>query len=163
MFDISGDGTPEQIGWTARGADNAFLSLPGADGLVHNGKELFGNYTPQPPSNQPNGFLALAVYDDPRNGGNGDGLIDARDAIFTSLRLWIDANHDGICQPDEMHALPSLGINSISLKYVEDDKVDQYGNLFSYRARLNPDRPTDAGKFAYDVFFVNLYTSEQAQ
>jgi len=153
QFDMSGDG-PVQMAWTARGAGNAFLSLPGADGLVHNGKELFGNYTPQPPSNHPNGFLALAVYDDPKNGGNGDGIIDARDAIFSSLRLWIDANHDGISQLEELHTLPSLGINSISLAYKASEKTDQYGNVFRYRAQLNPDNPTDAGKTVYDIFFV---------
>jgi hypothetical protein len=154
MFDISGTGNPVQIGWIAQGADNALLALPGSDGLVHNGQQLFGNFTPQPKSDHPNGFAALAVYDDPKNGGNGDGIIDSRDAIFSSLRLWIDANHDGISQPEELHTLPSLGINSISLKYREDDKTDQYGNQFRYRARLNPDKSTDAGKTAYDVFFV---------
>jgi len=161
-FDMSGTGVPIQIGWTAPGADIAFLALPGADGLIHNGKQLFGNFTPQPPSKRPNGFAALAVYDEPKNGGNGDGIIDKRDAIFSSLRLWIDLNHDGISQPDEIFALPALGINSISLKYTEDRKTDQYGNQFRYRARLNPDKPDDAGKIVYDVFFVTLDSTQSA-
>ena len=156
MFDISGTGNPIQIGWTAMGSDNAFLALPGADGLVHDGKQLFGNFTSQPPSDSPNGFAALAVYDDPKNGGNGDGIIDSRDAIFSSLRLWIDASHDGISQPGELHTLASMGVNSISLNYHADAKHDQYGNGFRYRARVNPDEVTDVGKGAYDVFFVRL-------
>jgi hypothetical protein len=160
-FDIMGSGTAEQIGWTAPGSNNAFLALPGADSLVHNGKQLFGNFTPQPSSPNPNGFLALAVYDDPKNGGNGDGVIDSRDAIFSSLRLWIDANHDGICQPGELHTLPSLGVNSLSLKYKEADKTDQYGNEFRYKALVDPDHPnaTPIGRVAYDVFFVTLAPS----
>jgi hypothetical protein len=93
-FDIEGSGEPVQMGWTARGAENAFLALPGPDGLVHNGKQLFGNHTPQPQSDHPNGFDALRVYDT-----NNDGVIDARDPVFKSLRLWIDENHDGISQP----------------------------------------------------------------
>jgi len=155
LFD-PGTGRRVQMAWTAKGADNAFLALPGADGLVHDGKQLFGNFTPQPPSATPNGFAALAVFDDPKNGGNGDGIIDARDAIFSSLRLWIDANHDGTCQPGELHTLPSLGVNSFSLKYKEADKTDQYGNIFRYRAKVNPDDPdtSQVNRTAYDVFFV---------
>ena len=153
-FDISGTGTPIQMGWTAPGANNAFLALPGADGLVHNGKQLFGNFTPQPTSATPNGFAALAVYDDPKNGGNGDGVIDARDTIFSSLRLWIDANHNGIAEPAELHTLASLGVNSISLTYKEDRRIDQYGNLFRYHAQVNPGDVTNTGRIAYDVFFV---------
>jgi hypothetical protein len=142
------------MGWTAPGANNAFLALPGADGLVHNGKQLFGNFTPQPASKYPNGFAALAVYDLPANGGNGDGVIDARDAIFQSLRLWIDANHDGIATLDELHTLPSLGVTSISLNYKADQRTDQFGNVFRYRAQVDPGDPTNTGRMAYDVFFV---------
>src|SRR5579862_2797725 len=65
IFDISGTGHPVQISWTAIGSENAFLALPASDGLIHGGKELFGNFTTQPESNDPNGFRALAVYDLP--------------------------------------------------------------------------------------------------
>lgn len=155
LFDISGTGDPVQIAWTASGSANAFLVLPASDGLVHGGKQLFGNFTPQPPSNQPNGFIALSVYDDPINGdGNGDGIIDARDAVFALLRLWVDTNHDGISQAGELYTLPALGVNSISLRYKWDKQTDQYGNVFRFRAKLNSDKETDVGKIAYDVFFV---------
>ena len=155
-FDIANSGTPIQIAWTAN-ANNAFLVLDrNGNGVINSGAEMFGNFTPQPSSTHPNGFLALAVYDDPMNGGNGDGVIDARDTIFSSLRLWVDANHDGISQPDELHTLPELGIYSISLDYVLSERKDQYGNLFRYRARLNQGLhgPADVGKTAYDVFLV---------
>jgi len=146
-----------QIAWIAPGSDNAFLALPQIDGFVHSGRELFGDFTPQPPSSQPNGFAALAIYDDPNNGGNGDGIIDARDAIFPSLRLWIDANHDGISQLKELHSLPSLNVNSIGLDYKQSNKTDQYGNLFRFRAKINSDDPdATVSRKAYDVFFVTF-------
>jgi hypothetical protein len=163
VFDISGTGSLVQMGWTAKGADNAFLALPGPDGLIHNGKELFGNFTPQPRSNTPNGFAALAVYDDPENGGNGDGIIDERDAVFKSLRLWIDANHDGVSQPEEIYTLSALGVSSISLNYKEDHKTDQYGNQFRYRTAVNPGHPDKVGRVAYDVFFVITTSSASAR
>lgn len=162
-FDIAGDGHPVQIAWTAIGSRNAFLALDRGDGTISSGKDLFGNFTIQDASRHPNGFLALAEFDEPDQGGNGDGIIDERDAVFSKLRLWIDENHDGIAQSNELHALPELGIYSLSLQFFESKRVDQYGNAFRYKAQVNPGKKRDqrdrteageVGRWAYDVFFT---------
>ncbi|MGB2602135.1 MAG: hypothetical protein WBC78_00980 [Candidatus Sulfotelmatobacter sp.] len=162
-FDIFGDGHPVKLSWTAADSGNAFLALDrNHNGRIDSGKELFGSVTEQPPCPDGgrsclNGYRALAEFDKPENGGNGDGIIDARDAVFPHLLLWIDENHDGISQPNELHTLPELGVYSISLHYRDDRHFfDQYGNWFHYQATLNPD-PLDGesrdGRITYDVFF----------
>ena len=79
------------------------IRLVAAAGLIDNVTELFGNQNVS-------GFAMLAAYD-----LNADGKIDAADAIFSQLRVWRDADQDGVTDAGELSTLAELGIVSISL------------------------------------------------
>ena len=145
-----------RVAWTEPDTDDAWLVLDrNGNGRIDNGQELFGSATPQPPLSPgeiPHGFRALAEFDKRANGGNRDERIDRDDRIFGSLRLWQDVNHNGESEPFELHTLTSLSVRGLDLRFQRSRRVDEFGNLFRYRARVYSTRSGDPGRWAYDVF-----------
>jgi hypothetical protein len=155
FFDFDNNKLLEKLSWTAAGSDDAWLVLDrNGNFRIDGGAELFGYSTPQPapPAGEMrNGFLALAVYDLPANGGDGNGVIDKRDAVFANLLLWQDENHNAVSEPWELHTLQQLGLVSVSLDYKPSKIVDQYGNEFSIRSKITDDKHKSMTRWAWDV------------
>ncbi len=152
------DGEGELTSWTAPNPERkvGFLALDrNENGYIDNSSELFGDRTPLPSGNKAkNGWEALAVFDQPQFGGNGNGFIDEKDSVFPQLRLWIDKNHNGISELEELQELNNLGIVSISLDYRESRRVDRFGNIFQYRAIVyikNVEEARANPRYAWDV------------
>ena len=126
-FDINADGVRDHVQWVRSGGDEGFLALDrNGNGVVDDGSELFGVGTPLILEGRtaPNGFVGLAQYDSRQLGGNDDGLITEADAIWPQLRIWVDANADGVSTYSEMRTLTSYGITALETiprihKYVD--------------------------------------------
>ena len=155
-FDLNADGQPELTAWTQAGSDEAFLwQDSNGNGIVDNGAELFGD------SVFDNGFEALRVWDLSSAGhtvfgGDESGALDKADTIWPQLKLWIDANHDGISQPEEISTPAEKGIRSIDLRYHEAGRRDSHGNLFRYKGSITGTNPAGhpVKKPVYDIFFL---------
>jgi len=139
-FDIRADAKPRQVAWPAAGWSGGFLVLDrSGKGGIGDATGLFAGLTPRGPTKREpplSAFRALAAFDLPANGGNGDGRIDAHDSVYPSLRVWVDLNHNGAADPGELQSLGQLGVSSISLKYERSAWTDAFGNRFDYRTGI---------------------------
>jgi hypothetical protein len=64
----------------------------------------------------------LAAFD-----SNGDGLVSRLDQRFGELKIWVDANHDGVSQDGELTTLSDQGIASISLRSASSKAMQKLG------------------------------------
>ncbi|GID08166.1 hypothetical protein TMM008_53680 [Pseudomonas sp. 008] len=131
LFDVDNDGgSLEETGWVSA-QDGIVVVDRNNNGKIDNISETLSEYfggaagaggnTGEKPF--ANGFAALKSLD-----SNGDNLFDSRDDAWSSVKVWVDANHDGKSWVDsngnnavdagetsEVRTLNELGITSINL------------------------------------------------
>ena len=105
LFDHDADGIKTATGWVK--PDDGFLVMDrNNNGVIDNGRELFGDATPlYAGGTAADGFAALAQEDT-----NGDGRVDHLDANWSKLRVWRDLNQDGVSQSNELLTMGNAGI-----------------------------------------------------
>ena len=137
-FDLSGDGDIKHVQWVAKGTDDGFLALDlNYNGIIDSGAELFGEGTVVIGTGEraDNGYTALLQYDLPHLGGNQDGEITKKDAIFNRLLLWVDSNADGVSHRSEVFPISAFKIRRIDAMpkaVAENERVDAAGNVIPY-------------------------------
>ena len=80
---------------------------PPASGRINRGDEISFSTT----AGQSDLEGLRATYD-----LNHDNVINSADAVWSSLRVWRDANRDGITNSGELVTLASLGIRSLGFR-----------------------------------------------
>lgn len=119
-FDHDGNGFLESTAWVG-GNDGLLVWDRNNDGAITTGNELFGDRTLMKNGRWgQNGFDVLAEYDD-----NQDHKIDANDAIWTNLQLWVDADRDGVSAASELHNLSEYNIQSIGTAYTTSGNIQK--------------------------------------
>lgn len=119
-FDLDNNGYAEKTAWI--GTEDGFLALDrNGNGIIDNGGELFGDQVDIGEGRlSSSGFEALSMLDD-----NGDALIDESDDCYDKLLVWVDSNHNGYSEAEELHPLGYYEIKEIQLNHTEGSVVDE--------------------------------------
>ena len=127
-FDLMGHGAMDTA-WI-KGDDALLVMDRNRNGVVDDGTELFGSATDIGGAPAADGFEALAMLDT-----NGNGIVERGDLLFDELKLWRDANRDGLSQKGELKDLTSAGVIGMEIQYNSDGpRLDEHGNDVSMRA-----------------------------
>ncbi|MBC7916913.1 MAG: hypothetical protein H7Y28_03790 [Rhodoferax sp.] len=145
-FDLFDNGKNVNTGWVSS-TDGLLVLDRNHDGVIKNGSELFGSATKLADgTNAADGYAALQELD-----ANHDGVISDKDAAFADLKVWVDADSDGVTDDGELKSLSSLGITEIGAIGAVDLSKNN-GNLVGLTSTYKTeDGNTHA---AADVWFV---------
>ncbi|MCX2898529.1 S8 family serine peptidase [Pseudomonas mandelii] len=116
LFDTDHSGTLKRSGWADR--TTGILVVDDGSGQIKDVSQMFSEYFRGALGGNgqagealfKDGFAALASVD-----GNADQVINSSDEIWSQLRVWVDASHDGKSDAGELKTLAELGITQINV------------------------------------------------
>ncbi|MDP1610950.1 MAG: Ig-like domain-containing protein, partial [Sulfuritalea sp.] len=131
LFDIDHDGGSKEVtGWVSKEDGIVVMDLNGngrIDGISETMSEYFngtvGSNGDAGTKPYANGFAALKSLD-----SNADNQFTALDSAWTNVKVWQDANHDGLTDAGELKTLDELGITSINLTPTTQSGLVNGGN-----------------------------------
>ncbi|ODS25068.1 hypothetical protein AB835_00755 [Candidatus Endobugula sertula] len=121
VFDVDNDGYAENTGWIHR-SDGIVVHDVDGDGKINDITETISEFYGSEKGTGQNeqfadGLDALASLD-----SNNDGVFDANDEMFSTLRVWQDNNGDAKTDVGELSTLTEVGIASIDLNKTISDR-----------------------------------------
>ena len=148
-FDLDNNGFAERTAWI--GKEDGFLALDrNNNNKIDNGGELFGDQVRLTNGEKASsGFEALNELDD-----NENKLIDKDDECFSKLLIWVDENHNGKSEREELKKLKDYDIKEIYLDQLEKKTVDEStGTMLAEFAKVVYEDDTDTiiGEFWFPV------------
>ena len=105
-FDLDGDGRVEARPWV-RPTTGFLVRDNDRDGRITSGREMFGSVTWW--MFFPNGYRAMDMLDDNRDGWLGPGELEG-------ISVWFDRNSNGVSDTGEVVSVESLGITAIATR-----------------------------------------------
>ena len=145
FFDLDDD-IAERVGWI-NAQDGLLVRDLNDNGSIDSISELFGNATQ-------NGFQALKETGD----SNNDDIFNADDELFSQVRVWKDANQDGLSQEEELSTLAQLGIDSIDLVHETVDRPSSGNRIIAEGSAIRNGESVYAA--AFDLQINNFITKD---
>ena len=151
-FDLDNNGFAERTAWVDA-SDGMLVLDRNNDRQITSGQELFGDQTLLANGRRADsGFEALREFD-----SNRDGRIDAKDEVYSKLKIWRDLNGDGISQAEELKGLSDYNIASISLSSTSSNASDVMNNI---QRRVGSFIKTDGSGGVIGEYLLNRNTLE---
>ena len=117
-FDHDNNGFAEKTSWVGKD-DGLLVRDINGNGQIDDGTELFGNNSVLSSGEKAaNGFEALADLD-----SNGDNIFNNQDEAWNQVKVWQDANSNGVVDEGELFALEQANMYKANI-------TNQNSNLF---------------------------------